>query len=63
MWNKPVRPFVDGNRSVEITLLATLKDVLRRTIRVESKIHALAKGLKVDINQQLVEELQDELPS
>lgn len=66
MWKMPDqrRPpsHADGNRSVDYTTLATLRDILKRVIRVESKIHALAKGLKVDISQQLVEELQEELP-
>lgn len=62
MWNKPVplrRPVSSG---VDYTTLATLKEILARSIRIESKIHALANGLKVDINQQLVDELQAELP-
>ena len=37
--------------------LALLQEIKERVTRIESKLHALANGLAVDLNQQMNEQL------
>lgn len=60
MWTpKPIPPVIPSTpRSVSSSTLGN--DIFKRLVRIESKLHALAKALNVDLSQTMQEEFLHE---